>query len=140
MALYQKLNTAGAKFYSWDLQGDKAATVETGGRYGIFMDFSEIENTAEEKAVVAHEGGHFSTGATHKVCSPYDLISKHEHKAWKWAVQNCITEDELDAAVADGYTDIWALAEHFNVPVDFMRMAVCWYTYRNLAVDEYMSF
>ena len=48
--------------------------------------------------------------------------------------------EELDNAVADGYTDIWSLAEHFNVTPDFMRKAVCWYTYGNLDVDYYMNF
>lgn len=140
MALYRKLSEEGVRLFMWDLDEEKAATMEMNGEYAIFMDFNNIDSVAEETAVLFHEGGHASTGATHRVCSPYDLVGKHEYKAWKWAVQNCITEDELDAAVADGYTDIWALAERFNVPVDFMRMAVCWFTYGNLAVEEYMSF
>ena len=140
LALYHKLNSAGARFYTWDLMGDPAATLEVEGSYGIFMDFDEIKDSAEEAVVVAHEGGHFSTGATHKVSSPYDLVEKHEYKAWKWAVQNLISAEELDNAVASGYTSIWSLAEHFNVTPDFMRKAVCWYTYGNLDVDYYMNF
>ena len=51
--------------------------------------------------------------------------------------QNYISEDDLDEAVADGYTDIYSLAEHFGVPEDFMRKAVCWYTHGNLATELY---
>lgn len=137
LSLYRKLGDAGAGFYSWDLCGEMAVTLEVNGRYGIFMDFGAIDDSAEEAVVVAHEGGHFSTGATHKLCSRYDLIEKHEYKAWKWAVQNYISEDDLDDAIADGYTDIWSLAEHFDVTPDFMRKAVCWYTHGNLATDLY---
>lgn len=140
LALYQKLNNAGAKFYNWDLKGGVAVTIESNGRYGIFIDDNEINNSAEETVVVAHEGGHFSTGATHKVCSPYDLIEKHEYKAWKWAVEHCISAEELDDAVAEGYSEIWSLAEHFNVTEDFMRKVVCWYTHGNLDVEHYMSY
>lgn len=137
LALYQKLRTTGTRFYLWNLKKDKAVTLEVNGAYGIFMDFDNIASSAEEAVVVAHEGGHASTGATHKVCSPFDLVEKHEYKAWKWAVQNYISEDDLDDAVANGYIDICSLAEYFSVTEDFMRKAVCWYTYGNLATELY---
>lgn len=101
------------------------------------MDFGNIHSSAEELVVVAHEGGHISTGATHKVNSPYDLIEKHEYKADKWAVQKLIPEEELDEAVASGCTELWQLAEHFAVTEEFMRKAVCWYVHGNLAAELY---
>lgn len=137
LSLYRKLNSDGVRFYLWPLQEDKAVTMEVDGTYGVFMDFDNIQSSKEEAAIVAHEGGHASTGATHKVCSPIDLVEKHEYKAWKWAVKNYITEDELDDAVANGHTDIYSLAEYFGVTEDFMRKAVCWYTHGNLDTDLY---
>lgn len=137
LALYNELNNAGVRFYHWDLDDGQASTIEINANYGIFMDFHNISTGAEELVAVAHEGGHVFTGATHKVSSPYDLIAKHEYKADKWAVQRLISADELDAAVAEGYTDIYALAEHFNVTVPFMKKAVCLYTHGNLASDLY---
>ena len=137
LSLYQKLGESGTRFYMWSLQGDKAVTMEVDGSYGIFIDFDNVASSSEEAVIVAHEGGHASTGATHKVCSPFDLVEKHEHKAWKWAVQNYISEEDLDNAVAEGYTDIYSLAEHFGVTEDFMRKVVCWYTHGNLATELY---
>lgn len=137
LSLYQKLNDSGTQFYIWDLHGDKAVTLEVDGSYGIFMDFDNIETAREEASIVAHEGGHVCTGATHKVSSPFDLIEKHEYKAWKWAAQNYITVEELDEAVAEGHTEFWDLAEHFGVTEEFMRKVVCWYTHGNLATELY---
>ena len=137
LSLYNELNSAGVKFYHWDLKDGKAATVELGGRYGVFMDFSNIHNSSEELVAVAHEGGHISTGATHKVNSAYDLIAKHEYKADKWAIKALIPVEELDVAVAEGHTGLWDLADYFGVTEDFMRKAVCWYTYGNLATELY---
>ena len=137
LALYQKLSKAGTRFYIWDLEKDKAVTLEVDGTYGIFMDFDNITSSSEEAVVVAHEGGHASTGASHKVCSPFDLVEKHEHKAWKWAIKNYISENDLDDAVASGYTDIYSLAELFCVTEDFMKKTVCWYTHGNLATELY---
>ena len=137
LSLYQKLRESGTRFYMWSMQGDKAVTMEVDGSYGIFIDFDNVPSSSEEAVIGAHEGGHASTGATHKVCSPFDLVEKHEHKAWKWAVQNYISEEDLDNAVAEGYTDIYSLAEHFGVTEDFMRKVVCWYTHGNLATELY---
>lgn len=137
LSLYRKLNSDGVRFYLWPLQEDKAVTMEVDGTYGVFMDFDNIQSSKEEAVIVAHEGGHASTGATHKICSPIDLVEKHEYKAWKWAVKNYISEDELDDAVANGYTDIYSLSEYFGITEDFMRKVVCWYTYGNLNTDLY---
>lgn len=137
LALYDQLNHAGVRFYHWDLDDGQASTIEMNGNYGIFMDFHNISTQAEELVAVAHEGGHVFTGATHKVSSPYDLIAKHEYKADKWAIQRLISPEALDAAVADGCTDLHSLAEHFNVTIPFMKKAVCLHTHGNLAADLY---
>lgn len=137
ISLYQELNDAGVRFYHWNMDDLQAATIEQGGRYGVFMDFGNIHTSAEELVAVAHEGGHISTGATHKVDSPYDLIEKHEHKANKWAIQRLIPEEQLDEAVASGCTELWQLAEHFGVTEKFMKMAVCWYVHGTLATELY---
>lgn len=124
LALYEDLQQVGNRFYTWDLGDRKAVTIEFGERYGIFMDFSNIHTTAEERMVVAHEGGHAVTGATHKVCSPFDLIEKHECRANRWAYKKLIHKDKLDEAVTLGYTEPWELAEYFNVSEPFLLNAI----------------
>ncbi len=137
LSLYRELGEAGARFYDWDLQGCKAATIKLGPQYGIFLDLRAIDTRAEELVNLAHEGGHFSTGATHAISSPYDLVEKHEAKAWKWAVNRLIPPEELDRAVSEGHTCLWDLADYFGVTEDFMKKAVCLHTYGNVAADLY---
>lgn len=103
----------------------------------IIIDISLVGEGANERAHLAHEIGHSVMGAFYNPYAPLDTRQKHEYKANKWAVTNCISEQELDQAVSDGYTDIYSLAEHFNVPIQFMKMAVCWYTYGNIHADLY---
>lgn len=133
ISLYDQLNAAGVRFYHWNMEDDAAAVVELNGRYGVFMDFAHIRSAAEELVAVAHEGGHISTGSTHRLDSPYDLVEKHEYKADKWAIETLIDARELADAVAAGKTELWQLAEHFGVTESFMKKAVCWYTQGNLA-------
>lgn len=117
----------------------KAATVklEPDGVVGIFLDRSRMANGAEEKSCLLHEGGHYATGTTHRLYSPYELVERHEYRANKWAVQRALSAEELDEAVAEGHTELWDLAEYFGVTEELMRQAVCWYTYGNLAAALY---
>lgn len=96
-----------------------------------------MKNAADTFSALLHESGHYATGATHAVCSPYDLVEKHEYSADKWAVQRAVSEEALDEAVAAGITEIHALAEHFGITEDLMRKAVCWYTYGNVSAEMY---
>ena len=145
-SLYQWLHEKGVYLFDRQLPfsngATKALTVElkASNDYGIFLDKGRLKSKAEEVSALAHEAGHCATGATHELSSPFDLIEKHESKADKWAIERLVSSDELDAAVADGHTEIWDLAEHFGLTEDFMRKAVCWYTYGNLNVEHYMSY
>lgn len=111
--------------------------MDTDGECYIAMDPFKLQSTQDERMKLAHEMGHCCTGSFYNQYAACDIRKKHENCADKWAIEELIPEEELDDAVADGYTDIFSLAEHFEVSEDFMRMAVCWYTHGNLAVDLY---
>ncbi len=133
LSLYDEIGAMGTSFYIWDLGKEQVATIEMNGHYGIFMDFDTIETTAEESVLIAHEGGHIATGSTHSIGSPYEIIEQHENRADKWAIKKLIPKDELDKAIAKGYTEIWDLADYFNVTEDFMKKAVWLYKTGSLA-------
>ncbi len=44
-----------------------------------------------------------------------------------------IPKEELETCFAQGITELWDLAEYFNVTEDFMRMAVDYYREQELA-------
>ena len=48
-----------------------------------------------------------------------------------------IPVDALDDAVADCCTEVWELAERFQVTEEFVRKAVCWYVHGNMAAELY---
>lgn len=141
--LYQWLSGEGVYLFDRQLpfssESSKAVTIKLPATEttGIFIDHERMNNSADEYCTALHESGHYATGTTHKLSSPYDLVEQHEKKADKWAVQHAVRPEELDEAVADGYTDIWSLAEYFGVTPTFMRKAVCWYLYGNLNPDYY---
>ena len=115
---------------SMSLMGD-------GGQCYIGMDPGAIDGGIQERVHLAHELGHCVTGSFYNRYSNFDCRQRHENRADKWAIHQLITEDALDQAVADGYTEVWELAELFGVTEQFMRKAICLYVHGNVAEELY---
>ena len=111
---------------------DALSIMGVDGRCHIAIDPDKLVSTADEKTKLGHELGHCVAGAFYNVYSPFDSRQRHENRADKWAIKRLIPKDELEKAVDDGYTEIWELAEFFQVTEDLMRKAVSWYRYGNL--------
>lgn len=103
----------------------------------IGIDEKILTVECEKKVHLAHELGHCVTGSFYNRHAAIDVRQQHENRADKWAIRRLISQADLDAAVADGHTDLWDLADYFGVTEDFMKKAVCFYTYGNLAADLY---
>lgn len=107
------------------------------GECRIGMDPRLRHRESQERVHLSHELGHCVTGSFYNIYAPLDCRQRHENRANKWAIQALIPVDDLDQAIADGCTEIWELAERFQVTEDFMRKAVCWYVHGNLATELY---
>lgn len=105
----------------------KSAVISMGGDAAIYLDTSKIDTLAEETEIIAHEYGHIATGAVHPVCSPFDIVEKHERRADKWAIQRLLPKSELENAVRAGYTEPWEIAEYLGRTEAFTRKAIAYY-------------
>ena len=113
------------------------ALMDTDGTCAIAIDPHKLQGETDERNKLTHELGHCCTGSFYNQFSDFDCRQRHENRADKWAIEQLIPVEELDDAVAGGCTEIWELAEHFQVSEAFMRKAVCWYTHGNLAQELY---
>lgn len=111
--------------------------MDTDGQCFIAIDPRRIINETDERNKLAHELGHCVTGSFYNRYSKYDCRQRHENRADKWAIQELITADDLDEAVAQGHTEVWDLAEHFGVTEQFMKKAICLYVHGNVAEELY---
>ena len=107
------------------------------GSLCIAIDPWKMDTVAKETVALGHELGHCVTGSFYNRYSSMGIIKQHENRADKWAIKKLVPVDDLDEAVAEGHTEIWDLADYFGVTEDFMKKAVCWYTYGNLAAELY---
>ena len=114
-----------------------SVTEVSDGKCYIALDPFKFQSDADELVKGLHELGHCDTGSFYNQYAARDVRQKHENRADKRAIALSISESDLDEAVAQGYTQLWELAEHFGVTVPFMQKVVCWYTHGNLATELY---
>lgn len=115
------------KFYYNLPEGRKGVTIECDKEYGIFIDKTQIESLDEEFCVTVHEYGHCVTGATHNVCSKFDLIEKHEYKANRKSIIDFLPLRKLQKAFDADCREIWQIAEFFDLPYKFVEMSINYY-------------
>lgn len=106
------------------------------GSTAIAIDLMSVGSTANHKCGLGHELGHCVTGSFYNRYTPYDIVARHEKRADKWAIHRLVPLSDLKAAVKAGYTQLWELADYFDVTEDFMRKAIWLYKYGNLDVND----
>lgn len=126
--IYHALDEQDAKLFVYDIGFASAATLEMNGAYAVFFDPARVRSTAALKECLAHECGHCATGATHHMSSRWDLISRHEQKANRWAIERFLPFASLCEALRGGLETPWQLAEHFDFPQEFIEKVLHYYT------------
>ena len=81
----------------------------------------------QEKEHLAHELGHCEYGGFYNRYSKYDIRAKAERRADKWAFTKLVPYGQLMQAVRHGVTEVWELAERFDVSCEFMQRAIAYY-------------
>ena len=136
--LYALAEQQNIEVLSYPLAGTESMSVMMDdGRCFVGMDESVRDGGVQERVHLSHELGHCATGSFYNIYAAVDYRQRHENRANKWAIQALIPVEELDDAIAEGCTEVWELAERFQVTEDFIRRAVCLYVHGNLAEELY---
>ena len=117
----------GIEIYRRPLGGVSALCVSDGETEAIAIDVGRLPTEAERKCAIAHELGHLNTGALYTACADRNQISRAEYRADMWAVRTLIPRDDLTAAIEQGYTELWQLADRFQVTERMVATAVALY-------------
>ena len=100
-------------------------SIDDGEGSHIFL--SRSLRGVQEKECLAHELGHCEYGGFYNRYSKYDIRAKAERRADKWAFAKLVPYGQLMQAVRHGVTEVWELAEYFDVSCDFINRAVEYY-------------
>lgn len=105
-------------------------TIRDGDCCAVFLDFNRLRSTRLLRGVCLHEMGHIASGAFHKISSPFELVERSEYRANLWAAEQHITEADFREAFSAGITELWELAEYFDLPEQDIKNALTYWSER----------
>lgn len=110
--------------YKWN--NVKARIFEIDNGHCIALDNSQIENSTEEKEILAEELGHYYCNALYYLDSDTILKNKCEHRAKKWAYSVLVPLQKLKEKIIQGL-NLYDLADYFNVDYEYMNDCIDFY-------------
>ena len=110
-----------------NFKNKKAGIIHTPNNTLICIDYSKLEDTKEEKIVIAEEYEHYETGAFYKFNSDFNTIDRMEYKVRKHIYNTLIPYSKLKELLLKNYS-IDELSEYFEVPIKDIIMAYFLYT------------
>lgn len=123
--LYSIADKDGIKVDRTELKENTSVSLNLAGN--LFVALDNGLTGAQERVCLAHELGHCETMSFYNMYSPCDVRGKHERRANRWAIKKLVPHTQYIQALKRGYTDIYSLADYFDVTADFMQKAVDFY-------------
>ena len=114
--------------YAYPIGFRIAASLRLGSQRATFFDFDQLPTLADTNWAAAHESGHHHTGAYHKAESPHQLVAQAEYRADRWIAEHFLTAEAFEEAFSQGYTELWQLAEYFEMPERDIQAALQYWT------------
>ncbi len=105
----------------YNFKTKKIKAISVPGKIGI--DESKMQNHSELNVCLAHELGHQFKNAFYDISSTFETRERQEARATRWAVNELVPISKLLKAFKSGRTEIYDLAEYFNVTEEFIRNA-----------------
>ena len=110
-----------------NMHDTKARIIQDNKNSFIFINKKQIENTTEEKCILAEEMGHYYCDALY---SPlyYDkeLVNKNEYKATKWAFKTLVSKEQLISLLNKNLTK-YEISEELGVTEELLEKAYNYY-------------
>ena len=102
---------------------NKAIICEIDNSYYIGLNYAELDNSCEEKEVLAEELGHYYCNALYDVNSDEETIRKKEYRARKWAFSTLAPASSLLKLEEEGCQYSYQVAEELGVSEELVNTA-----------------
>lgn len=106
---------------------NKAIICKVDDNYYIGLNYRKMDNSVQEKEVLAEELGHYYCNALYNINSDAETISKKEYRARKWAFKTLIPVNVLLSLKEQGYKTYYEIAEKLGVSEKLVQVAYNYY-------------
>lgn len=104
-----------------------ARIFEIDNNYIIALSRDNIENSFQEKEILAEELGHYYCNALYYLNDNPTQKAKCEYRAKKWAYSVLVPIQILSQKLLDGINSIYELAEYFDLEPTYMAECLNFY-------------
>ena len=120
--LYNELEQYNIPVVKVDFQKKKAGIITDGVDTVIAVDYKKIENSKEEKMIIAEEKAHYETGALYSLNADKTTMDKAEYKARKRVYNELIPFSQLKE-MCEKHLSIPELSDYFGIPIQDVLIA-----------------
>ena len=110
---------------------NKAIICEIDKEYYIGLNYSNFDNSREEKEILAEELGHYYCNALYDINSDEETIRKKEYRAHKWAFSTLAPASSLLKLEEEGCQYSYQVAEALDVSEELVNTAYNYYKENN---------
>ena len=110
---------------------NKAIICEIDKEYYIGLNYSNFDNSREEKEILAEELGHYYCNALYDINSDEETIRKKEYRARKWAFTTLAPASSLLKLEEEGCQYSYQVAEELGVSEELVNTAYNYYKENN---------
>lgn len=104
-----------------------ARIFEIDDNYIIALARNNIQNSMQEREVIAEELGHYYCNALYYLNDSATQKSKCEYRAKKWAYSILVPLQTLKDKISEGLNSIYDLADFFEVEPEYMNSCLHFY-------------
>ena len=123
LEVYKRLDENEIVMLSCKMENVKGITVEVNGKYGVAINYKELENSEDEFVVVSHEYGHCLTGTTYSFNTDEVIKRKCEYRADRRAILDFLPIERFKEAIKQGCQMAYEFAEYLDLPEKFVIQA-----------------
>ena len=120
--LYNELEQYNIPVVKVDFQKKKAGIITDGVDTVIAVDYKKIENSKEEKMIIAEEKAHYETGAMYPINADKTTMDKAEYKARKKVYNELIPFSQLKE-MCEKHLSVTELSDYFGIPIQDVLIA-----------------
>ena len=120
--LYNELEKYNIPVVKVDFQNKKAGIITNGKDTVIAVDYKKIENSKEEKMIIAEEKAHYETGALYLLNADKTTIDKMEYKANKKVYNELVPFNKLKE-LCEKHLSVAELSDYFGIPIQDVLVA-----------------
>lgn len=110
---------------------NKAIICEIDKEYYIGLNYSKLDNSCEEKEILAEELGHYYCNALYAIDADEKTIRKKEYRARKWAFTTLAPVSSLLRLKEKGCQYSYQIAEELGVSEKLVNTAYAYYKENN---------